>query len=172
MQQYIEIGKIANTHGVRGTVKVEPWCDSPEVLANMKRVYFPPVSKGGEFREVKVLKASTQKDRVLLTLEGIETVEEAALLKNKLIYAHRSDIPVEDGSFLICDLIGLEVIDIDSGRVYGRLSDVIQGAASDLYEVKTENGSVLIPAVKEFIKETDLTRGIFIAPIKGMFDEI
>ena len=172
MQQYIEIGKIANTHGVRGAVKVDPWCDTPEVLANMKRVFFPPVSKGGDFKEVRVTKASVQKDRVLLQLEGIDTVEEAALLKNKIIFAHRSDVPVEEGSFLICDLIGLSVIDIDSGRVYGRLSDVIQGAASDLYEVRTENGGVLIPAVKEFIKHTDLEKGIFIAPIKGMFDEV
>ena len=172
MQQYIEIGKIANTHGVRGAVKVDPWCDSPEVLAKMKKIYFPPVSKGEDFRQVKVVKGSVQGDRVLLTLEGTDTVEAAALLKNKVIYAHRNDVPVPEGSFLICDLIGLDVIDVDNGRVYGRLVNVILGAASDIYEIKTENGNVLIPAVKEFIKETDLEKGIFISPIKGMFDEV
>ena len=172
MQQYIEIGKIVNTHGVWGAVKVEPWCDSPEILSKMKKVFFPPVSKGGEFREVKILKGSIQKDRVLLTLEGTESVEQAILLKNKVIYAHRDDIPIEEGSFLICDLIGHPVIDVNTGVTYGTLSDVIQGAASDIYEIKTEKGTTLIPAVKEFIKETDLSKGIFVSPIKGMFDEI
>lgn len=172
MQQYIEIGKIVNTHGVRGAVKVEPWCDSPDVLSKMKKVFLSPVSKGGEFREMKIIKASIQNDRVLLTFEGTDTVEKAVLLKNKVIYAHRDDIPISEGSFLICDLIGLQVINVNTGKIYGTLSDVIQGAASDIYEIKTENGTVLIPAVKEFIKETDLTRGIFISPIKGMFDEI
>ena len=93
-------------------------------------------------------------------------------MKNKVIYAHRNDIPIEEGSFLICDLIGLPVIDINTGITYGTLSDVIQGAASDIYEIKTERGAVLIPAVKEFIKDTDLAKGIFVSPIKGMFDEI
>lgn len=172
MKQYIEIGKIVNTHGVWGALKVEPWCDSPEILSKMKKIYFSPQSKGEDFREVKILKGSVQKDRVLLTLEGTETVEQAVLLKNKVIYAHRDDIPVEEGSFLICDLIGLPVIDANTGVTYGTLSDVIQGAASDIYEVKTDKGTALIPAVKEFIKETDLNKGIFVAPIKGMFDEI
>ncbi len=172
MQQYIEIGKIVNTHGVWGALKVEPWCDSPEILSKMKKVFFAPLSKDGDFREIKIIKGSVQKDRVLLTIDGIDTVEKAVLLKNKVIYAHRDDIPVKEGSFLICDLIGLPIIDVNTGVTYGTLSDVIQGAASDIYEVKTEKGTTLIPAVKEFIKETDLNKGIFISPIKGMFDEI
>ncbi len=171
MRTYIEIGKIVNTHGVRGTVKAEAWCDSPAVLANMKTLYFSPAKAGEPFRPVKVEKGSVQKDRVLLTLEGVDTMEAAAALKNTLLFAHRDDIPREEGAYLIDDLKGLPLYDEKDGRCYGTLNDVIQGAASDLYEVKTEKGMVLMPAVKEFVKSIDLKNGIVIAPIKGMFDE-
>ena len=171
MRKYIEIGKIVNTHGVKGTVKVEPWCDSPSVLAGMKVLYFAPSVKGEPYRPCRVEKAAIQKDRVLLTLEGVSDMDAAMALKNTLLYADRDDIPIEEGSFLIDDLKGLTVYDIADGHPYGILHDVIQGAASDLYEIKTDKGMVLIPTVKEFVKEIDLQKGIGIAPIRGMFDE-
>ncbi len=171
MKQFIEIGKIINTHGVRGAVKVEPWCDTPSVLAKMKRVYFAPMMSGDSFSELTVLGGSVQKDKVLLTLNGIDTVEAAITLKNTVIYANREDIPIKKGAFLIADLIGLDVIDANSGRLYGKLVDVIQGGSGDIYDIKTENGSALMPAVKEFVKEIKLDEGIFVTPIKGIFDE-
>lgn len=171
MRNYIEIGKIVNTHGILGVVKVEPWCDSPSVLAGMKRVFLAPKVSGDNYKELKVMKASVQKDHVLMTLDTVDSIEKAASLKTVVIFAAREDIPLKDGAHLIDDLKGLPVIDINSGKKYGILHDVIQGAASDIYEIKTENGDVLIPAVKEFVKEIDLDKGIFIAPIGGMFDE-
>ena len=171
MRTYIEIGKIVNTHGVKGTVKVEPWCDSPAVLAGMKMLYFAPRQADEPFPAIKVLKGSVQKDRVLLTLEGTDTIEAAMALKNTVLYAHRDDIPREEGAFLIDDLKGLPLYDEADGHRYGTLHDVIQGAASDLYEIKTDKGMVLMPAVKEFVKRIDLETGIVIAPIAGMFDE-
>ncbi len=171
MRTYIEIGKIVNTHGVRGTVKAEPWCDTPAVLANMKTLYFAPETSGAPFRAVKVEKGSVQKDRVLLTLEGIDTMEAAMALKNVLLFAHRDDIPREEGAHLIDDLKGLPLYDEKDGHCYGTLHDVIQGGAGDLYEIKTDKGMVLMPAVKEFVKQIDLEKGIIIAPIEGIFDE-
>lgn len=167
MRKYIEICRIVNTHGIAGTVKAEPWCDSPSVLSKMKTVYR---KSGEEYIPCKILKASVQKMMVLLTLEGIDSIEKANRLRNTILYADRNDIPLEDGAFLIDDLKGLEVKDIDSGRIYGTVSDVIQGAASDIYEIKTENGTVLFPAVKEFVISIDTENGIFIRPIEGMFD--
>ena len=171
MRKYIEIGKIVNTHGVRGTVKAEPWCDSPSVLAEMKHLYLSPEAKGEGYRRLTVTKGSVQKHHVLLTLEGIDTFEQAEAMKNTLLFADRNDIPVAEGAFLIDDLKGLPVTDYHDSHVYGILNDVIQGGAGDLYEIKTEHGMVLIPAVKEFIKSIDLNSGIVIAPIRGMFDE-
>ena len=171
MKQFIEIGKIINTHGVKGAVKVEPWCDTPAVLSKMKRVYFAPKVSGDGFTETAVLSGSVQKDKVLLTLDGIDTVDAAIALKNTVIYANRDDIPIKKGSFLIADLIGLDVIDANNGRVYGKLTDVIQGGSGDIYDIKTEKGSALMPAVKEFVKEIKLDSGIYVTPIMGIFDE-
>lgn len=171
MRQFIEIGKIINTHGVRGAVKVEPWCDSPSVLSSMKRVFFAPDVKGEAFKRYNVKSGSVQKDKVLLTLESIDDVDAAIQLKNTVIYAAREDIPVKEGSFLIADLIGLSVIDAESGRIYGTLTDVLQGGSGDIYDIKTEKGNALMPAVKEFVKEIRLDHGIFVTPIKGIFDE-
>ena len=137
----------------------------------MKRVYFAPKVSGDGFNEVTVISGSVQKDKVLLTLDGVETVEAAILLKNTVIYANRDDIPIKKGSFLIADLIGLDVIDANSGRIYGTLTDVIQGGSGDIYDIKTEKGSALMPAVKEFVKEIKLDEGIYVTPIKGIFDE-
>lgn len=168
MRKYIEAGRITRPHGINGAVRAEAWCDSPAVLAGLKTVY---TEKNGVYTAVKVAKGSVQKDHVILRLEGTDTPEAAERLRGTVIYADRSDIPVKEGSYLIDDLKGLSVTDFTTGKLYGTLSDVLQGAAGDIYEIKTENGTVLIPAVREFVKSIDTETGIVIAPIPGMFDE-
>lgn len=167
MKEYLECGKIANTHGVRGDVLIESWCDSPEVLAALKTVY---TEKNGVYAPVKVQKASVYKGRVLAALEGITVLEQAAALKNTVLYAARGDLPLGEGDYFVQDLLGLPVYELETGEKYGVLTDVISGAASDLYEVKTEKGKVLIPVVPAFIKKIDPESGIYIQAIEGMFD--
>ena len=167
-KQYLECGKIINTHGVAGAVKIEPWCDDPYVLARKKHIYF---LKGEEYKEIKVLSASVFKRFVLATLEGVSDVDSAALLKETVIYANRDDFKLDEGDYFISDLIGLNVIDNDNNSIiYGTLSDVINYGASDIYEIDTASGKKLVPAVPEFIKSIDTEKGIFISPIEGMFD--
>lgn len=167
MKKYLECGKIANTHGVRGAVLIESWCDSPAVLASLKTVY---TENGGAYTPVRVLHAAVYKGRVLAELDGLATLEDAAAKKGCVLYAAREDIPKKDGDFFIQDLIGLDVIDEADGRVYGKLSDVFSSGASDIYEVETPSGKALIPAVGEFIKKIDPEKGIFIHAIEGMFE--
>ncbi len=167
MKEYLECGKIANTHGVRGSLIIESWCDSPEVLTNLKTVY---TEKGGVYSPIAVVKASVYKGRVLAELEGVCTFEMAAALKNMVLFARRTDLPLAEGNYFVQDLIGLTVYEIGTDKVYGKLSDVISGAASDLYEIENERGKFLVPVVSEFVKEIDLERGIFIKAIEGMFE--
>ena len=171
-KEYLECGKVWSAHGVRGFLKVEPWCDSPKVLAMQKRVFL--AEKDGSYREVRVLSATVSAKLVLMLLEGIESREAAQAEKNRILYLHRDDIPLADGAVLIADMIGLPVIDVDSGRVYGKLTEVNDGVQAKLYIVSTEAGDVLLPGVPEFIKEIDTERGVFIRPIPGFFadDEI
>ena len=167
MKEFLECGKIANTHGVRGAVIIESWCDSPEILASLATVY---VEKNGNYLPIKISKSSVYKGRVLAELEDTDTLEKAAALKNTVVFAKREDLPLEEGDFFVQDLIGLPVYDVETNEKYGTLSDVINGAATDLYEVQNERGKFLIPVVAEFVKEISLERGIFIKAIEGMFE--
>ena len=167
-KEFLECGKICSPHGVRGVLKVEPWCDSPKVLAALKEIYF---KRADSYEAHAVSSASVSGTLVLLGVEGVDSREAAQALKNTVIYAKRADIPIPKGRVLIADMIGLDVIDADSGRVYGTLTDVSDGVRHQIYTVKTERGEVLFPAVKEFLEEIDTERGVFIHTIPGFFDD-
>ena len=169
-KEYIECGKICSPHGVRGALNVEHWCDSASVLTSQKRVFF--AEKDGSYKEMRVVSASCGGKFVIMTLDGIDSRELAQAEKNRIMYLHRDDIPLGEGASLISDMIGLPVIDIDTGRVYGTLSEVNDGVSSKLYTVKCESGEVLIPGVPEFIKEIDVERGVFVRLIPGFFPEV
>ncbi len=152
---------------MRGEVKLESYCDSPDILKNLSEVY---LKEGAEYRKVTVRHASIFKAFVLMSLSGVDTLDDAIALKNRTVYAARKDLPIEEGSYFIVDLIGLPVIDADNGKEYGTLVNVTNLGASDLYTVKTESGERMMPAVKEFVDRVVLSEAIYIRPIAGMFD--
>jgi 16S rRNA processing protein RimM len=163
---YLEIGKIINTHGVRGAVKIDPWCDGPQVFKKLKHVY---LENGKEF---EVSDAKTIGAFAVCSLSGVMTVEDAMKLKNKIILAKREEIPLPKGAHFICDLIGLPVKNAKTGEVYGELTEVSQPALQEIYEVTTPDGrKVLIPAVPAFIDRIDTEDAVYINPISGFFDE-
>ena len=166
-QQFLECGKIVNTHGVKGAVKIESWCDSPDVLADLERVFF---HEEGRYREASVKKASVFKQFVLMEIEGIDSLDDAMLYKNRTLYAARDDFQLEEGDYFIADLIGLSVIDERDDTVYGVLKSVVNHGASDIYVIDTPAGERMMPAVEEFVKRIDFEHGIYISPIEGMFD--
>ncbi len=167
-KKYLECAIIINTHGVRGDIKLESLCDSPAVLAGLKRVF---LCESGEYKEIRVLHASIFKSFVLATLEGVDDMDKAMALKGKTLYAAREDFKLKKGDYFIADLIGLQVIDNISGRVYGTVTDVINRGASDIYVVKTESGERMMPAVKEFVKRVDIEGGIFVEVIPGLLTD-
>lgn len=164
---FLECGKIINTHGVKGEMKVEPWCDSPAVFAKLPKVY---LKKDGEFISYKLVRASVFKQLVIAGLEGIDDIDAAMLLKGQTLYAAREDFHLKKGAYFIADLVGLPVIDETSGVTYGTLREVINRGASDIYVIDTENGERMMPAVKEFVKRVDAENGIYVSPIEGMLD--
>ena len=167
-KEFLEGGRIVNAHCVRGLVKVDPWCDSPAVLASMKRVF---LEGGAGFVERKVITASSGGGTVIMNIEGIDSREAAIAMKNRVIFLHREDIPIPEGAMLLQDMIGLPVIHALSGKLLGTLSRVDDAARGQIYTVANAKGDVLIPAVDEFIKEIDENRGISVLPIPGMFYE-
>ncbi len=167
MLKYLETGRIINVHGLDGTVKVECWADDVSVVTGLKTVYFD--ENGADARTVE--RSTYQKQFALLKLSGVSDRDQAAALRGKIIYADRDDIPVGEGDHFIADLIGLEVIDADTGESYGKVKDIYSRGAQDIYEISGPDGrEYLMPAVKQFIDRIDPENGIFVRPIPGLFD--
>ena len=164
---YLPCGKIINTHGFRGTVKLESWCDSPEVLADLPCLFF---EARGEYTPVRIKKASVFRQFVLMDLEGVETEEAANALRNRVVYAAREDLPLEEGDYFIVDLLGIDVRDADSGELLGKLVDVNTHGARDLYIVRTASGDHMVPAVPELVIKIDPEDAVYVRPIPGLLD--
>lgn len=164
---YPECGKIVNTHGCRGGVKVEPWCDSAEVFAALPAVY---VKKNGALVRVPLRRAAVLGNRfVSAELEGVTTMEAADALRGTVLYANRADLQIPEGVLLVAEMIGLPVFDANSGERLGELADVIHPGASDIYVIRTASGEAMVPAVPEFVRSVDIEKGIMLTPIEGMF---
>ena len=167
-KQFLECGIIINTHGVRGDVKLESLCDSPEVLASLERVF---VLEGGNYREIEVKHASVFKQFVLANLEGVDDMDKAIAMKGTTLYANRDDFELGEGDYFIADLLGLPVIDNIDGKVYGKIKDVVNRGASDIYVVTTPTGERMMPVVDEFVKRVDLESGVYVETIPGLLSD-
>lgn len=166
-QRYLEAGEIVGTHGVRGEVRVRPECDSPDVLAGLKKLYFDR----GE-RMVRI-RARAHKNLALIKLDGVDTVEAAAALRGTMLYLDRKDLKLEKGQYFICDLIGCSVVDDETGEVYGECTDVTHTGANDVYHMRTVAGKeVLIPAIPSVIRAVNVDKDeIRIFAMLGLFDD-
>ena len=159
-QQFIEAGRIVNTHGVAGEVKIEVWLDSPEFFRSFKRIYL------GE-RELKVESAKTHKGFVIAKLEGIGDINAAMTLKGREVTVRREDSALPQGAFFLQDIMGASVVD-ESGNEIGKLVEIMERPASNIYVVRGEKEH-MIPAVPEFVLSTDAEAGIItVRLIEGM----
>ncbi len=167
LKQYIHQGRILNTHGTRGELKTEIWCDDLTDFLKMRAVFLDPEGK----TELKIASSRSAGRFVLIRFEGIENPEDAYKFKAKDIYVDRASLTIPEGRCLTADLYGLPVIDADSGKKYGEIIDVIFNPANDIYLIKTEDGERMMPAVPEFVIKIDIQDAVYIRPIRGMFDE-
>lgn len=153
-EQYLEVGKVTSTHGVMGEVRVQPWADSPEFLCQFKTLYVDEAHW-----PIKVEQARVHKNMVILKLEGIIDVPSALSLRNAVLYIDRADAKLPKGSFFLADLMGLEVRDAQSGKVLGKIADIMNLPANNVYVVRGGERELLIPAVPQFIAETNVEGG-------------
>ncbi len=167
-KQFLETGKITGTHGLKGEVRVQPWADSPEFLSEFDELY---LDKGAQ--KIEITASRVHKHMLIMKIKGVDCVEDAEKLRNKVLYMNRDDVELEDGAYFIQDLLGLDVIDDDSGKTLGALDDVSETGANDVYHVKTPDGRVvLIPVIPDVVKAIDLEKNeIRIFKMKGLFDE-
>ncbi len=167
LKEYLEIGKIVGTHGVMGEMRVECWCDSPQFISKFKELYF---DKGKEKLSVT---SRPHKNIALMKIKGVTTVEEADLLRGRILYMRRKDAKLPKGTHFVQDIIGLEVRDAETAEVYGNVTEVLKTGANDVYEIKNEDGKAYyIPKIPLVVKEVNPEKGfVLITPMKGIFDD-
>ncbi len=162
--KFLDAGKIVNTHGIRGEIKVYPLCDSPDFLLEFDRFFI-------DQNEIEVVTARTHKNTVLIKFDGIDRMEQAQQLIGKILQINCNDIELEEGRYFIEDLIGLKVVDADTGKEYGILKNIIQTGANDVYEVHGDK-VYLIPKIDEVVLNIDIESSIItIRPLKGLFED-
>ncbi|WP_124100988.1 ribosome maturation factor RimM [Ruminococcus sp. Marseille-P6503] len=166
MKQYLEIGKIVSVFGLKGEVKVNPWCDTPDFLCGFDTLYYKSRTP------VIIEKARVHKNIVVMKIKDVDTVEEAQKLRNRVLYMDRNDIGLDEGCYFVQDLLSLKVINALTSEEYGIITDVTQTGANDVYHIKSPQGKMYyIPAIPDVIKETDIEAGIMkIIPLDGLFD--
>ena len=166
-QNYLLCGKVIKTHGVRGSLKVDHYCDTSEIFAAIKTLY---LKKGDNYTPYTVRRTVRFGRMMLLELEGIDSLDTAIDFNNRELFACREDSPIDEKAVFLSDLIGLPVTDANTGRVYGTVADVQESPAANLFVIKTEDGrEVLLPDVPAFIHRADEEDGLLITPIEGFF---
>ncbi len=160
----IEAGKIVTTHGVRGEVRLDAWCDSPEFLLGVKVFYLGKTPLKVQFSRV-------HKDRLNIKFAGYDSIEDVQPLINKVLHINRAEKKLAKGVYYVADLIGLDVVDCDSGESYGNIKDVLQTGANDVYEIVKNEKIYYIPAIKDVIINVNIEKKVMeIKPIAGMFE--
>ena len=167
MQEFLEIGQIVNTFGIKGMVKVKPFTDDITRFDDLEKVY---VESNKNKKEYEIEEVKYHKDMVLIKFRGVDKVEEAEILRNSYLKVNRNDEPnLEDGTYYIVDLLGLDVYS-DEGNLLGKVEDIFNNGSCDIYAIKDELGKqLLLPAISDVIKEINLEeKRIVVHILKGL----
>ncbi len=167
MKDYLELGQIVNTRGLRGEIKVNPYTENMERFEEFQKVY---VKTKKETKEYIIERVSYSKNQVILKLKGIDHIDYAEKLRGGMIIVMKQDLePLPEGVYYLADLIGLDVY-TESGDLLGKVDDIYNTGANDIYVVKDELGKQkLLPGIDEVIKQIDLDNGkIIVNLIEGL----
>lgn len=167
----LEIGKIVNTHGLRGDVKVAVWMDYPEDFETLDTVYLKTKK---EYIKLTVQHVKYQKNNIIVKFKEYNNINDIEMYKNYVLYADRDELEeLPEGVHYIVDLIGLDVVDEDGVKI-GVLADVFNTGANDIYDVKRQGKkNLLLPVIDDVVKDIDIEGGkITVHVMEGLDDEI
>lgn len=168
MKQFLEVGKVNNTHGIKGELKFTLWCDDINYLKQLNVLY---LDDKGE-KPVKIISVRPQKNIAILKLENINTIEQAEALKGSVLYCNRDDAVIDENANYIADIIGCYVVDVDTEEEYGQVKDVLNYGSCNIYDIESWGKHTLIPATPDIVKEINTEYQVIrIKKMKGLFDE-
>ena len=155
MEQFLQVGVISSTHGIRGEVKVFPTTDEPARFKKLKKVL---LDTGKERLELEIQSVKFFKQFVIVKFRGIDNINDIEKYKGKSLMVPRQDaVQLEEDEYYIADLIGMEVY-TDGGR-FGTLKDVMETGANEVYIIDSdEHGEVLVPAIHDCILDVDVEK--------------
>ena len=169
MEKYFRVGVIANTHGIRGEVKVYPTTDDINRFKKLKKCI---LDTGKEYIDLNVESVKFFKNMVILKFKEYNNINDIECYKGKDILVSRDNaVKLEKGEYYIADILGAKAI-LEDGSEFGVLEDVMQTGANDVYVVKTlDNKEVLLPKIDECVKKLDIENKIVTVHImKGLLD--
>ena len=166
-KNFLELGEIVSTHGVRGEMRFNPWCDSADFATQFNTLYFD--AEGN--KKAAVLSSRVHGNIVLLRLEGIDTMEKAQALRGTVLYIDRESADLPENTWFVEDLLGCKVVEDGTDTVYGTITDVQKYPANDVWTVKELSGrEVLVPAIKDVVISADIDgKTVCIHALKGLF---
>ncbi len=170
MVENLQVGKIVNTHGVKGEIKLIPLTNDPRRFDELKWAY---IEKDGQLEKHSILDAKYVKGSVMIKFSGIESMSEAEKYKDCFVLVDREHaVKLPEDSFFICDIIGCSVFD-ENGRLLGELTNVLETGSNDVYVVKDDSGKeILIPALKSVVSNVSLDQQrIDVIIPKGLLDD-
>lgn len=153
MDDYLRVGVISSTHGLKGEVKVFPTTDDLERFRSLKHCV---LDTGKEYLELEVEGVKFFKKFAILKFQGIDQIEQAEKYKGKdLLVTREHAVELKEGEFFIADLLGFEVAEED-GVLVGKLTNILQTGANDVFEVTTPEGKeLLLPYIEDCVKKID-----------------
>lgn len=169
MEQTLRVGVITTTHGIRGEVKVFPTTDDAKRFKKLKNVL---LDTGKDMLAMEIESVKFFKQYVILKFKGFNDINQIEKYKGKDLYVTRENaVKLQKDEYFIVDLIGLKVI-LEDDSEFGVLTEVLQTGANDVYEVEMTDGrEVLLPAIKDCIKEVNLLEGyIRVHIMEGLLD--
>ncbi len=156
MEDFLKVGVISSTHGIRGEVKVFPTTDDKERFLDLDSVI---LDTGRERMVLKIEGVKFFKQFAILKFQGIDNINDIEKYKGRSLWISREQaVPLEEDEYYIADLIGMEVF-LEDGSYFGQMKDVIETGANDVYVVESTQGQeVLLPAIRECILEVDVAK--------------
>lgn len=154
MEEYLQVGIISSTHGIKGEVKVFPTTDDAARFKKLKKVI---LDDEAGIRELEIEGVKFFKRMVILKFKGLDSIDDVTPYKGKgLLVTRENAVRLRRNEYFIADLIGMRVIDEEEKEV-GVLTDVIETGANDVYVVEmTDGGEVLLPAIRQCILDVDI----------------
>ena len=166
IKEFLESGKIVGTHGIRGAVRFQPWSDDADFLSGVKTVYLP------DNTPLEIVSVKPHGNIAILEIAGVNSIEDAEKLRNKVLLVKRSDADIPEGRYFIEELISSKVFDKKTGELLGVLSDVSKTGAPDVWHIKKGDKEYLVPAIESVVVSVNIEKGeVVIDPLEGIFDE-